>query len=175
MGHRPLWAISALYRPAHLVGGEAKIPPSILKTIRTVHRGMTRAKFDRLFAPYTAPLTSDFGPINGEDNTWASGRTNPQYFYYRRAYITGWMGNRKPDTTHWILKPAAGNGTLIMLDVSWAYSDRYQRQKYYRYLRPHHHTLIFAPVYDGVAGGSPDDVITRVSSPYLTFDAGIHG
>ena len=78
-------------------------------------------------------------------------------------------------TTKWVVKPMDGpSGTVVVLIVSWKYSNRYQHNQYYR-VRKGSHEVTYAPVYDGVAGGSPDDVITKVGPPYLTFDLGVKG
>lgn len=64
-------------------------------------------------------------------------------------------------------------GTHIAIDVTRKYTDHYRR-KMYRHVQEDHQDRIFAPVYDAVAGGSPDDVVTHISEPYFTYDSGNH-
>jgi hypothetical protein len=122
---------------------------------------MTRAKFYKLFAPYT-PGKLGHGSVRG-------GKSRRVYHYfYRLAYTNPvevirrrvidskvvFEVDERPDTTHWVFKELAiPSGTLIMIDVMWTYSK------------------------DGSSDdvvGNPDDVINSISKPYLIFDEGNH-
>jgi hypothetical protein len=145
---------------SHIPGGEAKIPRSVLKRIRTIRPGMTREKFYKLFAPYQAVVINST-TVKGKD-----GKSVRAFFYvYRFAsvpliYSLGKLDkDGKPDTIHWETKEPSGSekapssGTLILVDVIWTYAKGGNKD-------------------DNV--GNPDDKITHISKPYLIFDIGIH-
>ncbi len=132
---------------------------------------------DAKVTTYRSASLSSFGFTvrgSGDSSFSVSARTNPQVFYYRFASVP----LTRSDMTHWSFKaisPVFGPaGTVIGIDVTWAYSNHYKRQKY-SHRWENHHKITIGPVYDGVAGGSPDDKITHVSKPYLYIDPGVHG
>ena len=161
--------------------GKLTIPAYVRKVIHNIRPGTTRAQLRRLFAPAVGHASSDRGIVRslGAKVHSVSERVNPQEFYYRFAHAPHGLEfgrSRKGQWRFgkWVFGREQRFGGLVMIKVTWRYSNNRAREDY-RTETWFGHKVITAPVYDGVAGGSPDDVVRRISKPYLDFEPGSHG
>lgn len=110
---------------------------------------------DRLCRHYDGHMTSSIGVVSGGTEPTVSGRINPQTFIWR---------------SH----DSAATGTPVAVKITWKYTNHFNRSAYHT-VKWKGRKIVYAPVFDGVAGGSPDDVVVHVSESFLVIDPGISG
>ena len=167
----------------YLPAGKVTIPRRLRQIVHKIHPGMTRDEVDRWFGPRSGGIHSDFGIVTrlrGSD-AHLTQRRNPQEMRYRFAsvrleLVSGrkvsyfkfgkWEYDKNRDVSE------ATQGAVLVVKITWRYTNHWKHNQY-RKAKWFGHTVTEAPFYDFTAGGSPDDVVVRVSKPYLEFDTGI--
>jgi len=148
-------------RPSRVRGARLQLPSRVRRDIASIAAGKSRTSVDRIFIPYDGRTRLTSGIVSGWHKPSLMGRSNPQIMFYRFAHTDGLLDR-------WTFSQFQRNGlgTFIAVDITWRYSESYNHKSNVTKFQGSQR-IVYAPAYDGVAGGSADDVVVKISKPYI--------